>query len=127
MSSSETRQKTKLIAVRVTPEEKAVIQSKADAFGISIGELCRSMIFRSKPPKAILDQKAIGELAKTRADLGRIGGLLKGWLAGSFEESAGTPLKSDVPTVRKLLESIEKEQARIAAQLDAIFGGADDK
>ncbi|OTP72165.1 plasmid mobilization protein [Caballeronia sordidicola] len=126
MSTSETRRKTKLIAIRATPEEKAIIQAQADAFGISIGELCRTMIFRSKPPKAVLDQSAIGELAKTRADLGRVGGLLKGWLAGSFEETAGLPLKTDVPTIRKLIREIEESQADIVKRIDIAFGASND-
>lgn len=31
--------------------------------------------------KGILDQKAVGDMAKVNADLGRLGGLLKMWLS----------------------------------------------
>src|SRR5476649_1987179 len=76
---SENRVKTELIQVRATPDEKAMLKTRAAAFGISVGELCRQTIFGAKP-KSLVDQQAIQALADARADLGRIGGLLKGWL-----------------------------------------------
>lgn len=122
MSKSESRKKSELIQVRATPEEKAAIVKQANAFGISVGELCRMMIFKSRPPKAILDQGAITELARLRGDLGRVGGLLKGWLAGAFVETAGLPDKGEVPRVRDLLQQIEDRQKEIMTQLGAAFG-----
>ena len=122
MSKSENRQKSQLIQVRATPEEKAKIVKQAEAFGVSVGELCRMMIFKSRPPKAVLDQGAIIELAKLRGDLGRVGGLLKGWLAGAFVETAGLPDKGEVPRVRDLLKQIEERQAQIMLQLSVAFG-----
>ena len=95
MGRSESRQKTETIGVRCTPEEKAALKARADAFGISVGALCRDTIFGAKP-KSKTDQNAIDELALTRADLGRLGGLLKGWLAGVFEE-VGTPTVDTMP------------------------------
>jgi hypothetical protein len=124
---SENRKKTKLIAVRATPVEKEYMKKRAEAFGISVGALCRHIIFESRVPQGIMDQSAIGELAKTRADLGRVGGLLKGWLAGSFENSAGLPLKGDIPTIRSLLQQIEKTQALISDQIADVFNKPNDR
>jgi hypothetical protein len=118
---TEVRKKTKLIAVRATPAEKEHMKKRADAFGISVGALCRHIIFESRVPQGLMDQSAIGELAKTRADLGRVGGLLKGWLAGSFQETAGLPFKGDIPTIRSLLLQIEKTQALISDQITVVF------
>lgn len=93
------------VQVRATPEEKAMLKARAAAFGISIGELVRQTIFSTKP-KSKTDLEAIQALAVTRADLGRVGGLLKGWLSGSFKDSP-TPNQAEV---RVLLHEIEAAQ-----------------
>ena len=108
--SSESRQKTELIQVRATPIEKAKLKLRAAAFGISMGELCRQAIFGAIP-KSKTDQEARRELAATRADLGRLGGLLKGWLAGAFEQ--GVPVLQTHTHVVKLLRDIEATQQRV--------------
>ena len=115
---SEKRQKTKLVQVRATPEEKEALRDGAAAFGISVGELCRRAIFGSKP-KAKTDQAAISELATARADLGRVGGLLKGWLAGSFP-NAPTPSKHEVIHIRRLLAQLEAAQALAVASITKV-------
>lgn len=105
---SESRKKTELIQVRATPEEKSRLKARAAAFGTSVGELCREVIFRALP-RSKVDQLAVAELAATRADLGRVGGLLKGWLAGSFP---GSPALQ--PTeVRALLKQIESAMEKV--------------
>lgn len=113
---SESRKKTKLVQVRCTPEEKEALKARASAFGprMSVGELCRLSIFSSQP-KSQVDQSAIAELANTRADLGRLGGLLKGWLAGSFEQ--GVP--QNPAEVASLLHQIEAAQRKV---VDSIKG-----
>ena len=105
MSQSEKRQKTAMLQVRATPSEKELLKKRADAFGVSMAELCRNSIFNSKP-KSKTDQQAISELAIARADLGRLGGLLKGWLAGSFPSSPA----ADQARVRTLLFEIDAAQ-----------------
>lgn len=109
---SESRQKTVTIGVRATPIEKEKLKSRAEAFDVSVGELCRQAIFGSIP-KSKTDQDARRELAATRADLGRLGGLLKGWLSGSFEK--GAPLLQTHSDVVKLLRDIEATQQRVVA------------
>lgn len=112
MSTSESRKMTETIQVRATPEEKALLKAQAEAFGISVGHLVRETIFRSKP-KSKTDLVAIQSLAVSRADLGRVGGLLKGWLAGTFPNS---PQPDQVP-IRALLNKIENAQSEV---LDAV-------
>ena len=113
---SEKRQKTKLVQVRCTPEEKLSLKERSAAFGVSVGELCRQAIFRSIP-KSKADQSAIQELAVARADLGRLGGLFKGWLAGSFEQSPPGPQTH--AEVAALIRKIESSQQAV---LDAVKG-----
>ncbi len=116
---SESRQKTELIQVRATPDEKERLRARAAAFGISMGELCRQTIFASTP-RSKTDQGAIAELAGTRADLGRLGGLLKGWLSGAFEKPV-----PDIQTrddVIALLRQIEATQALVLERVKKVVG-----
>lgn len=110
---SENRKKSELIQVRATPDEKAALRKRADAFSVSVGELCRETIFRTKPSSKT-DQQAIAELVATRADLGRLGGLFRGWLGGEAFPIA--PMAPDRKPVRELLNEIEvAEKAVLAA------------
>ena len=116
---SESRKKTELIQVRATPLEKGKLKSCAAAFGISMGDLCRQSIFGSTP-KSMTDQDAISELAVTRADLGRLGGLLIGWLSGSFPQ--GVPIPKPNSDVVKLLREIESAQKLVADAVKKVAG-----
>lgn len=118
---SESRKKTKLIQVRATPQEKAELKARADQFGISVGELCRRTIFDAIP-KSLTDQTSIHELAALRADLGRMGGLFKGWLSGSFSQPAPS-LKSHSDVV-KLLREIETAQKKVVEAANKVSGKA---
>jgi hypothetical protein len=117
MSRSESRVKIKTLGVRVTPEEKIMLKRIADSFGISVAELCRQTIFNSTP-KSKTDQSAISELAATRADLGRLGGLLKGWLSGSF--LTGTPTPQAIPDVVALLREIDAAQKLVISTVTKV-------
>lgn len=99
---------TETIQVRATRKEKALLKAQAMAFGISVGQLVRETIFRTKP-QSKTDLEAIQTLAKTRADLGRVGGLLKGWLAGAFPNSQ----QPDHAQIRALLSKIENSQTDV--------------
>lgn len=116
---SESRKKTKLIQVRATPGEKEQLKDRAAAFSVSLGELCRQAIFGAIP-KSKADQDAISELATTRADLGRLGGLLKGWLAGSFHQ--GTPAPKTHTDVIALLRQVEAAQKLVVEAVKKIVG-----
>lgn len=115
-SRSETRKKTKQIQVRATPEEKEQLKARADAFGLSVGELCRQAVFGVKL-KAQVDRDAIDALHDARADLGRMGGLLKGWLAGSFP---GAP-RPDIEEVRDLLKQINASQEKVITSVKELM------
>lgn len=116
---SESRKKTELVQVRCTPDEKSALKSRASAFGVSVGELCRRAIF-SAIPKSLSDQQAIAELAESRADLGRLGGLLKGWLAGSFSQPV--PDMKHRLEIMPLLRKIDEGQSRIVEIARKVVG-----
>ncbi len=118
---SESRKKTELIQVRVTPEEKVQLKARAAEFGVSVGELCRRTIF-SAVPKSLTDQTAIQELAALRADLGRMGGLFKGWLAGSFSQPA--PALKTAGEVIQLCRVIEATQKLVVDAVNRVTGKA---
>jgi hypothetical protein len=77
---SEERKKTKIVRVRVTPEEWSEIEDLAATCSLSVPEFMRRMAL-SYTPKSTLDAQAIIEMAKINGDLGRVAGLLKLWLS----------------------------------------------
>lgn len=121
MSRSEKRIKIDYIQVRCSPEEKAQLRARAEAFGVSMGELCRETIFRTKP-NSKTDQQAIAELVETRADLGRLGGLFRGWLGG--EAFPNAPMAPDNKPVRELLHDIETAEKTVLAAVKKLVARA---
>jgi hypothetical protein len=66
-------------AVWVTAEERAAIESRAAATGLSASAYLRS-VGLGYAPRSTLDAVQVTELLKVAGDLGRLGGLLKMWL-----------------------------------------------
>ena len=74
-----TRRESSPIKVWVTPEEKAAIQAKAGAHSLSASSYLRRLGL-VLPVESTIDQRAVLDLVKINADLGRFGGLIKMWL-----------------------------------------------
>lgn len=111
---SEKRNKTKLIPVRMTPEEFNEAHRKTKAFSYpSPAALIRDLVMDIEP-KSTLDQQAILELVHINADLGRLGGLLKHWLQAKGAE------KDLVPDIRSLLHDIEQTQQKLKAKVRSL-------
>ena len=74
---TEKRKQTVIIQCRVSPAEKATIEARAKAAGMSVSQLVRSALLGYRPPRSKADREAIvglrGDLAKHRAELGKIG------------------------------------------------------
>lgn len=119
MSNSEQRNKTINKQVRMTPEEYAEIQSKAGAFGLSFPQYLRDCAM-DRPIRSKVDFLAVRELSQTRADLGRLGGLLKLWLTGEHRSAHG--FNTDI---RTLLDDIKV--AQLAVQSAIVHIGQLDK
>jgi hypothetical protein len=74
--------------------------------GVSPAEYIRSLAL-NVPLKSIVDQNALDQLIKSRADFGRVGGLLKMALVNK------TPLSRSKEDVEKLLLDIEDQATRL--------------
>ena len=89
---SEARQRTDQIKVRVTPAEKASIDANADGHSITTPEFLRRLGC-NVVPTSTLDHQVVRDLAHVAGDLGRLGGLLKLWLA---DQSRGIKAPVDI-------------------------------
>jgi len=110
----------KFVAVWCTPEEKERIQQKAAMCGTKTGPFIRDLALEY-PLTSRVDQYAVDQLLKAKADLGRLGGLFKLWLTknGDYKESAklGERSYEDVEQLVKEMEANEKELIEIAKKL----------
>ena len=61
-------------------QEKAAIAAKADAHYLSASS-CLRRLGLALPVESTIDQRAVLDLVKINADLGRFGGLIKMWLS----------------------------------------------
>lgn len=77
--------KSRYINTRCTSNEYALIKEKAANTGLSASAYLRNLGM-NYPIKSVADQRALSELIKCKADLGRLGGLFKLWL----EDENGT-------------------------------------
>jgi hypothetical protein len=87
--------------------ELAEITNRAKVLKLSRSEYLRNLGLGYQP-KGQFDQEAIRELVKLHADQGRLGGLLKLWLAEKKGEGA------PVQNVRAVLQQIESLQIQMA-------------
>ncbi|MBX8493150.1 mobilization protein [Pseudomonas cichorii] len=90
MSKSESRQRSEMIKVRCTLEEKALLSEKAAAASISLSDLVRSAALGRKI-KTPTDKKLMGELLK-------LGGLQK-HLFNQMQENMTTELSKQFAEV----------------------------
>lgn len=75
-----TRPRGSRIEVWLTADERATIAARAEQAGLSQSAFLRAAGL-NQPIKSVFDLDAVADLAKVNGDLGRLGGLLKMWLA----------------------------------------------
>ena len=80
-AKAKTRRECPHIRVLADEAEHAMIKAGAEATGLSMSAFLRH-VGVGYPVRSIVDLRQVAELAKINADLGRLGGLLKLWLAG---------------------------------------------
>ena len=73
------RQRQRQCLVRMTDAEYRISQANAANTGLTMPAMARELM-TGYTPTSVIDDKAIIEMIRLRADLGRIGGLLKWWL-----------------------------------------------
>lgn len=96
-----TRKNSPPIKVYCLPEERATIEQNARESGLSTGAYLR-VIGQGYKVVGIVDNERVVEMARINADLGRLGGLLKMWLAN---DDRMKPFGED--HIRALLSRIE--------------------
>jgi hypothetical protein len=101
------QKRSKVIYTRVTDEEHEEVTHRSKMYGITTSNYLRNLAL-NYPLKSRVDQLAFLELGKCRADLGRLGGLLKMWLSNKDRRSG-----LDEIEVKGLLKEIEDKQEEI--------------
>jgi hypothetical protein len=104
----ESRDRNRHLKVVVSERERAEIETRAAATGLSVSAYLRNLGLGFQP-SSTLDQEAILALLKVNADQGRLGGLFKLWLSGQSAASVETK------EVRTLLAAIEEGQLKLKA------------
>jgi hypothetical protein len=95
----------------VTPAEKAAIAARAQDAGLSVASYLRTVAL-GRQVRSVLDHQAVGELVKVAGDQGRLGGLLKLWLADHSDQGADQAVPEI--EVRRVLERLGDLQGILA-------------
>ena len=106
MTVSQTRKNSTPIKVYCLPDEKAQIQENAEASGLSVASFIRKVV----------DIEQVVELSRVNADLGRLGGLLKLWLANDPRTVDFSP-----SLIKTLLAKIESTRQELRNIMDRIL------
>jgi hypothetical protein len=111
----ESRDRNRPLKVLVSERERAEIETRAAATGLSVSAYLRNLGLGFQP-HSTLDHEAILALLKVNADQGRLGGLFKLWLSGQSMASTETM------EIRKLLVDIEECQRKLKAVIEGLPG-----
>ena len=107
------RDRQRPLKVWVSQEERANIEDRAKRTGLSLSAFLRAAGL-SLRPKSVYDLEAVDQLAKVGADLGRLGGLLKLWLATKKGQGASAR------DVDRLLGEIRGMQQRMLKLMNRV-------
>ena len=118
-AKAKTRRECPHIRVLADEAEHAMIKAGAEATGLSMSAFLRH-VGVGYPVRSIVDLRQVAELVKINADLGRLGGLLKLWLAGDPRLDPHRFPHID-RTIAATLTQIEASQARMRAVMDRII------
>jgi hypothetical protein len=113
--AEESRDRNRHLKVVVSARERAEIETRAAATGLSVSAYLRNLGLGFQP-HSTLDQQAILALLKVNADQGRLGGLFKLWLSGQGAAS------TEALEIRKLLAAIEDCQLKLKALVGLLSG-----
>jgi len=109
------RERNRPLKVFVSERERAEIETRAAATGLSVSAYLRNLGLGFQP-HSTLDQEAVLALLKVNADQGRLGGLFKLWLS---EEKAAS---AETIEIRRLLIDIEDSQRKLKAVIERLPG-----
>lgn len=100
------RDRQRPLRVVVSDDERAEIERRAELANLSVSGYLRAAGL-NQPIRSALDYKAVLELAHVSGDLGRLGGLLKLWLAEQRGKGAS------VADVNRVLRETRELQDRM--------------
>ena len=111
-SGSKKRLKGVSVRVRVAPEQRDLIERKAQQADVTMSEFIRQAAL-GREVRSVADRKAM-------ADLNRLGGLLKWWLTDGKGKDGerhirGKATPMHVPKITDLLRDIERTVLRVIA------------
>lgn len=115
MTDNQTRKNSTPIKVYCLPEEKMQIEANAAAAGLSVAAYLRK-VGMGYDVESMVDIEQINELSRVNADLGRLGGLLKLWLANDPRTVDFSPT-----LIRTLLAKIESTRQELRNIMDKIL------
>ena len=107
----ESRDRSRPLKVFVSERERANIETRAAATGLSVSAYLRNLGLGFRP-HSTLDHEAVLALLKVNADQGRLGGLFKLWLSGQKAQSVETL------DIRKQLLDVEECQRKHKALIE---------
>ena len=107
-----TRRESTPVKVWVTAAEKAAIAEKAAAHSMSSSRYLRALGL-ALPIQSTIDHRAVLDLLKINADLGRLGGLIKMWLSSdqSFESRSGQALQRKLDGTLNQIRALQKQMS----------------
>lgn len=100
------------LKVWVLPGERAVIEERAKAHGMPISTYVRAVVL-AMPVRTVVDHEKVDQLLQVSSNLGRLGGLLKMWLASPEREV-------NYERVTKLLGLLEENRELLRAKIKQI-------
>lgn len=108
------------ITIRVNEIEEKKLVSKSDSFGLKIPGYLRSLGL-NYPVKTIVDEKAVANLLKVNADMGRLGGLFKLWLSDNRFDKFDFSSTRSYKDIDNLVDEIERTQKVLKDQALSIM------
>ena len=96
----------------MTTGEKAAIAEKAAAHSMSSSRYLRALGL-ALPVQCTIDHRAVLDLLKINADLGRLGGLIKMWLNSdrSFESESAQALQRKLDGTLNQIRALQKQMS----------------
>ena len=104
------RDRINRVKVALSEDERAKVAANAKASGLTMSAYLRQ-VGLGYHVRSVLDHEHVLEVRRARADLGRLGGLLKLWLTDREGEGAR------VDDVRAVLHQIEDAAAEVQAKV----------
>lgn len=107
----EKEKRSSQIKIACTLLEKEEISLKAKKTGLPSSVYMRNIAL-NYPLKSVVDQVALDELIRAKADLGRLGGLFKKWLTHNDDTKLKLGTRSWI-TIDNLVDEMEKKQSEL--------------